>query len=56
MADTRMGERFDKFCEHYEIPEKHHGSMRMLASMAFVLGFEIEMRMHPREEEDQDDV
>lgn len=55
MTDTRMGERFDKFCEHYEIPEKHHGSMRMLASMAFVLGYHIEVRLHPREEEEQED-
>ena len=56
MADTRMGDRFEAFCNEYEIPEKHHGSMRMLASMAFVLGYHIEVRLHPREEVDQEDV
>ncbi len=54
MSDMRMGERFDKFCTEYDIPEKHHGSMRMLASMAFVLGYHIEVRLHPREEQEQE--
>lgn len=55
MTDTRMGDRFEAFCNEYEIPEKHHGSMRMLASMAFVLGYHIEVRLHPREEEEKND-
>lgn len=53
--DTRMGHRFDAFCVEYDIPEKHHGSLRMLAAMAFVLGFEIEVRLHPRGEEEKND-
>jgi hypothetical protein len=51
--DTRMVHRFEAFCKDYHIPEKHHGSLRMLAAMAFVLGFEIEVRLHPREEEEE---
>ena len=55
MSDTRMGERFEAFCNEYEIPEKHHGSMRMLAGMAYVLGYHIEVRLHPRQEQEQED-
>ena len=52
--DIGLPARFDAFCNEYEIPEKHHGSMRMLASMAFVLGYHIEVRLHPREEEEEE--
>jgi len=52
--DTQMGNRFEAFCKDYDIPEKHHGSLRMLAAMAFVLGFEIEVRLHPREKEEHE--
>ena len=55
MTDPRMGERFDAFCIDYDIPEKHHGSLGMLASMAFVLGLEIQMSFPPREEQEQED-
>ena len=54
MSDTRMGERFEAFCNEYDIPEKHHGSLGMLAGMAFVLGLEFEVRLHPRQEEEQE--
>ena len=54
MTDMRMSDRFAAFCIDYDIPEKHHGSLGMLASMAFVLGYEIEVRLHPREEWDQE--
>lgn len=53
--DTRVWERFDAFCNKYEIPEKHHGSLRMLASMAFVLGFELEVRLNQPEKEEHED-
>lgn len=53
--DTRIWERFDAFCKEYDIPEKHHGSWIMLASMAYVLGFEIEVRRRSREEEEKND-
>jgi len=55
IKDEGVSDRFDKFCDYYEIPEKHHGSLRMLASMAFVLGFELEMRLNEPEKEEQDD-
>ena len=53
--DTRVTDRFEAFCNEYEIPEKHHGSLRMLAGMAFVLGLEFEVRLKPREEQEQKD-
>lgn len=55
MSDTRMGERFEAFCNEYDIPEKHHGSLGMLAGMAFVFGIEIEMHLKRREEQEQED-
>lgn len=55
MTDTRIWERFDAFCKDYDIPEKHHGSLRMLAGMAFVLGFELEVRLNQPEKEEQED-
>lgn len=55
IKDDGVSARFDKFCDYYEIPEKHHGSLRMLASMAFVLGFELEMMLHPKGKEEQED-
>lgn len=55
MDDTEVQERFDAFCIKYDIPEKHHGSLRMLAGMAAVLGFEIEMQLHLREKEEKSD-
>jgi hypothetical protein len=53
--DSVVG-RFAEFCAEYEIPKKHHGSLRMLAHMAFVLGYEIELRLHPREKQEREDV
>lgn len=52
--DTRIWDRFDAFCKDFDIPEKHHGSLRMLAGMAYVLGCHIEVRLHPREEEEEE--
>ena len=49
-----MGDRFEAFCNEYEIPEKHHGSLGMLANMAFVLGLEIQISFSPREEEEEE--
>lgn len=49
MTDTRIWERFEEFCNKYDIPEKHHGSLRMLASMAYVLGLEVVVQLHQRE-------
>ena len=54
MTDTRIWERFDAFCKEYDIPERHHGSWIMLASMGYVLGFEIEVRRRSREEEEEE--
>ena len=54
MSDTRMGDRFEEFCNEYEIPEKHHGSLRMLAGMAYVLGLELNIRLERHEEERED--
>jgi hypothetical protein len=52
--DSVVG-RFAEFCAEYGIPKKHHGSLRMLANMAFVLGYEIELRLHPRGKQEQED-
>lgn len=54
--DTRVADRFEAFCNEYEIPEKHHGSLRMLAGMAFVLGLDIHISFPPRKKKEQDDV
>jgi hypothetical protein len=48
-----LKERFDEFCTVFDIPEKHHGSLRLLAGMAYVLGLELEVRMSPREEQSE---
>ena len=53
--DTRVTDRLEEFCNEYEIPEKHHGSLRMLAGMAFVLGLELNIRLERHEEVDHDD-
>ena len=53
--DTRVTDRFDAFCNEYEIPEKHHGSLRMLAGMAYVLGLELNIRLERHEEQEQED-
>ncbi len=53
--DMGMAARFEAFCNEYDIAEKHHGSVGMLASMAFVLGLEFEVRLKPREEGEQED-
>lgn len=50
MSDTRVTDRFEEFCNEYEIPEKHHGSLRMLAGMAYVLGLELNIRLERKEE------
>ena len=47
-ADIDLTDRFDEFCATYDIPEKHHGSLRMLSGMAFVLGLDISVRLLPR--------
>ena len=52
--DTRVTDRFEEFCNEYEIPEKHHGSLRMLAGMAYVLGLELNIRLERHEEQNDD--
>ena len=51
--DMGLPARFDAFCNEYDIPEKHHGSLGMLASMAFVLGLEIQISFPPRPEQER---
>jgi hypothetical protein len=53
--DTRVTDRFEAFCDEYDIPQKHHGSLRMLAGMAFVLGLELNIRLERHEGVDHDD-
>ena len=53
--DTRVTDRFEAFCDEYDIPQKHHGSLRMLVGMAFVLGLELNIRLERHEEVDHDD-
>ena len=45
-----MRDRLDEFCTVFDIPEKHHGSLRLLGGMAYVLGLELEVLVSPREE------
>ena len=52
--DTRVTDRFEAFCNEYDIPQKHHGSLRMLAGMAFVLGLELQIRLERREGHEDD--
>jgi hypothetical protein len=39
--------RFKQFCEAYDIPKRHHGSLSMLAEMAFVFDMTIEAVLTP---------
>lgn len=48
--DIKLADRLEDFCADFDIPEKHHGSLRLLSGMAFVLGLEITLEMSPREE------
>jgi hypothetical protein len=48
-----LKDRLDEFCAEFDILEKHHGSLRLLAGMAYVLGFELEVRMSPRKEQSE---
>ena len=52
--DIGLPARFEAFCNEYDIPEKHHGSLRMLAGMAFVLGLELNIRLERHEEEEEE--
>lgn len=44
MNITELIERLDEFCVEYRIPKRYHGSLRLLANMAFVLGVELKPR------------
>jgi hypothetical protein len=44
-------DRLDEFCAEFDIPEKHHSSLRLLGGMAYVLGLELEVLVSPREKE-----
>jgi hypothetical protein len=46
-------DRLDEFCTEFDIPEKHHGSLRLLSGMAFVLGLELEVRVSPRKDQSE---
>jgi hypothetical protein len=48
-----LKERLDEFCTEFDIPEKHHGSLRLLAGFAYVMGLELEMRLSPRKEQSE---
>ena len=48
--ELNLRDRLDEFCADYDISEKHHGSLRLLSGMAFVLGLELEVRLSPRKE------
>jgi hypothetical protein len=48
--DQDIRDRLDEFCTEFDIVEKHLGSLRLLAGMAYVLGLELEVRMSPRKE------
>lgn len=37
-----VDERLYDFCVEYGISKKHHGSLRLLAHMAYVFGYEID--------------
>jgi len=51
--EENLKERLDEFCTEFDIPEKHHGSLKLLAGMGYVLGLELEVRMSPREEQSE---
>jgi hypothetical protein len=46
-----IGNRLNAFCDAYGIAEEYHGSLALLAEMAFVLGLELEVSISPREKE-----
>jgi len=46
-------ERLDEFCAEFDIPEKHHGSLRLLAGLAYVMGLELEVRVSPRKDQSE---
>ena len=50
-ADEYLKERLDEFCTEFDIPEKHHSSLRLLAGIAYVMGLELEVQMSPRKEQ-----
>ncbi len=43
-----LNSRLNQFCDDYRVPKKFHGSIAMLAHMAFVLGFELTPHSIPR--------
>jgi hypothetical protein len=51
--EENLRDRLDEFCTEFDIVEKHLGSLRLLAGMAYVLGLELEVRMSPREEQSE---
>ena len=51
--ELNLRDRLDEFCEEYGVPEKHHGSLRLLAGMAYVLGVELTMVVSPRREQNK---
>jgi hypothetical protein len=48
-----ISDRLDEFCAEFDIPEKHHGSLRLLGGMVYVLGLDIEVRLLPRKEQSE---
>lgn len=50
-----LAKRLDEFCIDYRIPKRFHGRLRLLSDMAFVFGIEFEVRLKPRQEQEQED-
>jgi hypothetical protein len=48
-----LRERLDEFCAEFDIAEKHHGSLRLLAGLAYVMGLELTMQVPPRKEQSE---
>lgn len=44
MNIIELSKRLDEFCVEYRLPKRFHGSLRLLAHMAFVLGVELNPR------------
>jgi hypothetical protein len=48
-----LKDRLGEFCADFDIPEKHHGSLRLLSGMAYVLGLELDVSISPRKEQSE---
>lgn len=56
MEQYTIENRLKAFCNAYGVDEEHHGSLRLLAAMAYVFGYEISFtlkKVPPPEGEDK---